>query len=144
MLALGRREVVASFDPAQLAPKSRERPAVAPGLARLPDDGAVLLGDCRLHRRGKLALVGDRPRGCGPDGRFAVGLDHPIGDPLELLAVAAVEREGDKAVEQLRDAQPLQLSPDREAWSRRLTGKPVGEQHPIAGSSHGRRYTEDA
>src|SRR5215218_1336896 len=139
-LALGRREVVAPLDPAKLTAKPRERAAVARCAlcsACLFDHVQVLLGDARLHRGRYLALLRQgRWRG-GPDRRFAAGLDYLIGDPLELLAVAAIERQANEAVEELRDAEPLQLAPHGEARGGWLAGKPVGEQHPIAGPGHG-------
>jgi len=65
-------------------------------------------------------LSGAARRG-DPHGRLAAELDDLVGDPLELLAIAAVERQRDQPVEQLRDAEPLQLAPQRDPRRRWLT-----------------------
>jgi hypothetical protein len=105
------------------------------------DHVQVLLGDARLHRGRYLALLRQGRRRGGPDQRVAAGLDDLIGDPLELLAVAAIERQPNEAVEELRDAEPLQPAPHGEARSGWLAGKPVGQQNPIAAAGHGRIYS---
>src|SRR5581483_2491559 len=85
-LALGRREVVARADPAQLPAQAGERappPAgfVSPGLGRLGHERAVLGGDGRGHPRDELALLCRRREPPDPEARLATGLRDPDGDP---------------------------------------------------------------
>src|SRR5438093_100949 len=58
------------------------------------------------------------------------GLDDFVGEPLELLTVARVERERGQAVENLRRTEAAQLPPQSDPRRRRLTREPVAQQHP--------------
>src|SRR5439155_1237831 len=53
----------------------------------------VLVGDRRGHPSDELALLPDRCQLTEPDRRLTTGLDHLLGQPLQLLPVASVERE---------------------------------------------------
>src|SRR5215210_680615 len=91
------REVVASADAAQLAPQASQRALPAARLfvergCRGTDDGFVFLGDPPLHTVRELALLDGRARLRHPDLGAAAGLQHLLGEPLELLAGAAVSR----------------------------------------------------
>jgi hypothetical protein len=65
-----------------------------------------------------------------PDRRLAARLLHVVGEPLELLAVAVIERQRDEPVEKLRRPEPLQLAPERDPRRRRLAWQPKREQDP--------------
>src|SRR5581483_9491064 len=135
-LALGRREVVARADPAQLPAQAGERappPAgfVSPGLGRLGHERAVFGGDGRGHPRDELALLCRRREPPDPEARLATGLRDLVGDPLELLPVARVERQRHEPVEELRRTESLELAPDGDPRRRGLARKPVREQRPV-------------
>src|SRR5919204_6167292 len=141
LFALRRREVIAAADSIKLAAKARERPPVPPSTLasrcpRLGDHRPVLRGDRLLKPGGELALLGRTCRLTDPDRGLATGLENLIGEPLELLAISAIERKGDQPVEELRDAEPLELPPDREPRRRRLARKLVCQEDPAPRTGH--------
>ena len=79
------------------------------GRLRLLDQGAVVGGDRIGHPSGQLGLLCRGSELADPDRRLAARLHHLIGKPLQLLAVARVERKRGESVEDLRGAEPPQL-----------------------------------
>src|SRR5439155_6966620 len=80
--------------------------------------------------RDELALLPDRCQLTEPDRRLTTGLDHLLGQPLQLLPVASVERKRRQPVYHLRGTKAPQLPPQPTTRRRRLAREPVGEQHP--------------
>src|SRR6266542_6134373 len=143
-VALGRREVVARLDAAQLAAQPRQRAPphrrhIAPGgggAGRL-GQGLVIARGRGGHAGGQRPLLGGGGRLGEPDRRLAAGVGDLVGQPLELLAVAGVQRQGDQPVEELRGAEAAQLAPHRDPRRGGLAGELVAEQDPAGSAGHG-------
>src|SRR5207245_1532185 len=58
-------------------------------------------------------------------------LDELVCEPIELLAIATVERKRHQHVEHLRRREPAQLPPDRNPRRGRLARKAIRQQHPL-------------
>jgi hypothetical protein len=111
--------VVACSDAAQLAAQPAHR--AAPGAGRLGPGRLgglrhrlVVGGDGGGHALGQGAFLGGGGRLGQPDGGLAAGLGDLLGQPLQLLAGAGVQGEGDQAVLELDGAQSAQLAPQRD------------------------------
>src|SRR6266540_3087684 len=112
-------------------------PAVGGGCPGLGDHGAVLAGNLALKRRGQIALLPERRGLADPDRRVTADFAHLVGEPLELLPVAAVEGKRDEPVPELGYPQPLQLPPSCQPRCRRLAREPIREQDPAPDLDHG-------
>ena len=135
LLALGRGEVVAQADPAQLAAQPAHGPPPRAGrqsAGRLGGGGHRLVvgGGGGGHALGQGAFLGGGGRLGQPDGGLAAGVGDLLGQPFQLLAGAGVQGEGDQAVLELDGAQPAQLAPQRDPRGAGLAGEVVGEQDP--------------
>lgn len=135
LIALGRRKVIALLDAVKLATQSPE--PSTPGSRRQQASRAcsgnqltVLRGDGGLQPRYELPLLSLTDCLGDPQRRLPTRVGDLVGEPLELLPVATIEREADKSVEELRGPQALEFAPDGDPGGRWLPGQDVGEEDP--------------
>lgn len=83
------------------------------GLVRFSQDGEVFESTLCGHGFGDLPLLVTGGWAPQPHCCDATGTADLFGDPVEMFSRASVGRQCDKTVGQLRDPEPLQLSPDR-------------------------------
>ena len=67
---------------------------------------------------------------------FTAGFGDLVSEPFESLAVATVERQGHEPIAELRDTQPLEFAPERQARRRRLAREAICQEHPLPGLRH--------
>jgi hypothetical protein len=73
------------------------------------DQRIVLRSDRIAHPARKRALLRGRPRSCEPYGRLSARLEHPIGQPLKLLASATVRGQRATTARRVQRGQRIRL-----------------------------------
>src|SRR2546421_165679 len=99
--------VVGELCAGHVQPSRLRRPLRAPACgARWGDRAGVVAGDRPGQAAGELRSLPKRGSSPAPDRPPPPRLHNLVREPLELLAIASVERQGGQAIEHLRRAQP--------------------------------------
>ena len=122
----------------QLSPQAAYRPSLRRGIrvagrVGLRGDDSVLVSDGQRQLAGEITALARRGRLGDPQVGVAAGLGHLLGDPLELLAIAAVQGQADETVLEQRHAETPEPAPQRDPRRGGLPWQAVCEQGPAVG-----------